>query len=132
VQQGPGNCSRCAHARDGPNCVAQCVITQYQDSESVCQPCYEHCMDGCTGPGPHLGYGGCNKCGNLVLEFKVTTGNNTWCMKTGQEQCDEGYYRVSGLNRLQVQNSSDPKIRINVTVVCNLGFVLFFSLIFLV
>ena len=118
VVQGPGNCTKCAHVKDGSFCVAECHIFQYPDSNGTCQMCYKNCNKdkGCTGPGSHLGYGGCNQCAQLVMDFERSTGNNTMCIDAEKSECDIGYY---GLHRvtLTISASADPKNKTRVYVV---------------
>ncbi|XP_037549909.1 melanoma receptor tyrosine-protein kinase [Nematolebias whitei] len=59
--QGPGNCSTCAHFKDGHWCVAHCphgvlgdenmLIWKYADWSGQCQLCHQNCIQGCSGPG---------------------------------------------------------------------------------
>ncbi|XP_070409614.1 melanoma receptor tyrosine-protein kinase isoform X2 [Nothobranchius furzeri] len=58
---GPGNCSQCAHFKDGHQCVARCphgvlgdgdtLIWKYADETGHCQLCHQNCTEGCSGPG---------------------------------------------------------------------------------
>uniref|UniRef100_A0A3Q2ZN17 receptor protein-tyrosine kinase n=1 Tax=Kryptolebias marmoratus TaxID=37003 RepID=A0A3Q2ZN17_KRYMA len=58
---GPGNCSKCAHYKDGHLCVARCphgvlgdkntLIWKYPDKSAQCQLCHPNCTQGCSGPG---------------------------------------------------------------------------------
>ncbi|KAM4718311.1 melanoma receptor tyrosine-protein kinase-like isoform 2-T2 [Anableps anableps] len=58
---GPANCSKCAHFKDGPQCVAHCphgvpvdgdtLIWKYADKTGQCQLCHTNCTQGCSGPG---------------------------------------------------------------------------------
>ena len=80
--------------------------------------CYKNCKKdkGCTGPGSHLGYGGCNECAQLVMDFERSTGNNTMCMDANQSTCGIRHY---GLDRvtLTIPASADPKNKTRVDVV---------------
>ncbi|VDO79731.1 unnamed protein product [Heligmosomoides polygyrus] len=43
-------------------CLTNCSVSHYQDG-SQCRPCHESCSNlKCTGPGDHLGEGGCSEC----------------------------------------------------------------------
>ncbi|EYC21277.1 hypothetical protein Y032_0020g93 [Ancylostoma ceylanicum] len=43
-------------------CLPKCAITHYQDGNE-CKPCHYSCSNlTCTGPGDHLGEGGCSEC----------------------------------------------------------------------
>lgn len=54
--QGPDQCVQCAHAQDGPYCVARCphgvmgdgdsVIWKYPDASGRCQSCHQNCTQG--------------------------------------------------------------------------------------
>uniref|UniRef100_A0A8D2L3L3 Receptor protein-tyrosine kinase n=2 Tax=Varanus komodoensis TaxID=61221 RepID=A0A8D2L3L3_VARKO len=58
---GPDNCTKCAHAMDGPHCVKSCpagiagendtLIWKYADENSMCHLCHPGCIHGCKGPG---------------------------------------------------------------------------------
>uniref|UniRef100_A0A8C6LPM8 receptor protein-tyrosine kinase n=1 Tax=Nothobranchius furzeri TaxID=105023 RepID=A0A8C6LPM8_NOTFU len=55
---GPGNCSQCAHFKDGHQCVARCphgvlgdgdtLIWKYADETGHCQLCHQNCTEGTT------------------------------------------------------------------------------------
>ncbi|XP_077644838.1 receptor tyrosine-protein kinase erbB-3 [Lonchura striata] len=56
---GADTCTRCAHYRDGPHCVARCPdgvlgergpIFKFPDGGRECRPCHENCSRGCVGP----------------------------------------------------------------------------------
>ncbi|XGW21755.1 hypothetical protein V3C99_004597 [Haemonchus contortus] len=43
-------------------CLTNCSVSHYQDG-TQCRPCHESCSNlRCTGPGDHLGEGGCSEC----------------------------------------------------------------------
>ncbi|XP_043919333.1 epidermal growth factor receptor-like [Protopterus annectens] len=56
-----GNCTKCAHYKDGPHCVSSCPagimgenniqIWKHADEHNVCHLCHPNCTQGCTGPG---------------------------------------------------------------------------------
>ncbi|VDL69136.1 unnamed protein product [Nippostrongylus brasiliensis] len=47
---------------DGIACLSSCGDSHYQDGDE-CKPCHENCSNlKCTGPGDHLGDGGCTEC----------------------------------------------------------------------
>ncbi|KAM8967049.1 epidermal growth factor receptor [Pelodytes ibericus] len=58
---GPGNCTHCAHYKDGPYCVKHCpagiqgendtLIWKYPDEMNICQLCHPECTMGCKEPG---------------------------------------------------------------------------------
>ena len=94
--EGPGQCVRCKHVRDGPYCVAQCPATKY-NSSGECLPCHENCVGGCSGPANTVGEGGCFSCEGAIVgssEEVVSTerevvgwrgGSRLWKQGLGQE-----------------------------------------------
>lgn len=53
--QGPDNCTKCSHFKDGPNCVEKCpdglqgansFIFKYADPDRECHPCHPNCTQG--------------------------------------------------------------------------------------
>ncbi|XP_045161103.2 receptor tyrosine-protein kinase let-23-like [Mercenaria mercenaria] len=67
-----------------------CPVGRYPDENGQCNLCYENCgADGCTGPGSHLGFGGCNSCW-LGLEHHH---HRVTCMSPFTTVCPEGHYR---------------------------------------
>ncbi|KAL4601519.1 receptor tyrosine-protein kinase erbB-4 [Arapaima gigas] len=57
--QGPDHCAKCAHFKDGPNCVDKCpdglqgahsFIFKYAEANNECRPCHVNCTQGCVGP----------------------------------------------------------------------------------
>ncbi|XP_075904754.1 receptor tyrosine-protein kinase erbB-4 [Nelusetta ayraudi] len=57
--QGPDQCVRCRHFKDGPNCVEKCpdglqgansFIFKYAKANNECHPCHANCTQGCVGP----------------------------------------------------------------------------------
>ncbi|XP_060578110.1 receptor tyrosine-protein kinase let-23-like isoform X2 [Ruditapes philippinarum] len=67
-----------------------CPDGRYPDENGQCNLCYENCgADGCTGPGRHLGIGGCNSCW-LGLEHHH---HRVTCMSPFTTVCPEGFYR---------------------------------------
>ncbi|XP_055022698.1 receptor tyrosine-protein kinase erbB-4, partial [Boleophthalmus pectinirostris] len=57
--QGPDQCVRCLHFKDGPNCVEKCpdgvqgahgFIFKYAKANNECHPCHANCTQGCVGP----------------------------------------------------------------------------------
>ncbi|KAM3585648.1 uncharacterized protein V6R79_023514 [Siganus canaliculatus] len=57
--QGPDQCSKCLHFKDGPNCVEKCpdglqgansFIFKYAKANNECHPCHANCTQGCVGP----------------------------------------------------------------------------------
>uniref|UniRef100_A0AAQ4R0Q7 Receptor protein-tyrosine kinase n=1 Tax=Gasterosteus aculeatus aculeatus TaxID=481459 RepID=A0AAQ4R0Q7_GASAC len=58
--QGPDQCVKCLHFKDGPNCVEKCpdglqgansFIFKYAKANNECHPCHVNCTQGCVGPG---------------------------------------------------------------------------------
>ncbi|XP_039611287.1 receptor tyrosine-protein kinase erbB-4-like isoform X6 [Polypterus senegalus] len=56
---GPDHCTKCAHFKDGPNCVEKCpdglqgansFIFKYAEANNECHPCHFNCTQGCIGP----------------------------------------------------------------------------------
>lgn len=68
---GPGNCTRCKHARDGPFCVPVCPSSKYSVG-GECKPCHQNCVYGCTGPENTIGPNGCNSCEKAIINGDVT------------------------------------------------------------
>ncbi|KAL4221543.1 Receptor tyrosine-protein kinase erbB-2 [Mactra antiquata] len=67
-----------------------CPTGRYPSKDGQCNLCYENCgMDGCTGPGKHMGEGGCNSCW-LGLEHHH---HSVTCMSPFTTICPEGHYR---------------------------------------
>ncbi|XP_054630958.1 receptor tyrosine-protein kinase erbB-4-like isoform X5 [Dunckerocampus dactyliophorus] len=59
VGQGPDQCVKCLHFKDGPNCVEKCpdglqgansFIFKYAKANNECHPCHANCTQGCIGP----------------------------------------------------------------------------------
>ncbi|XP_057715349.1 receptor tyrosine-protein kinase erbB-4-like isoform X4 [Corythoichthys intestinalis] len=59
--QGPDQCVKCLHFKDGPNCVEKCpdglqgassFIFKYAKANNECHPCHANCTQGCVGPRP--------------------------------------------------------------------------------
>ncbi|CAF98213.1 unnamed protein product, partial [Tetraodon nigroviridis] len=57
--QGPDQCVKCRHFKDGPNCVEKCpdglqgansFIFKYAKANNECHPCHANCTQGCVGP----------------------------------------------------------------------------------
>ncbi|XP_053720466.1 receptor tyrosine-protein kinase erbB-4-like isoform X2 [Synchiropus splendidus] len=57
--QGPDQCIKCGHFKDGPNCVEKCpdglqgtnsFIFKYAKANNECHPCHANCTQGCVGP----------------------------------------------------------------------------------
>ncbi|XP_047432604.1 receptor tyrosine-protein kinase erbB-4-like isoform X1 [Mugil cephalus] len=57
--QGPDQCFKCLHFKDGPNCVEKCpdglqgansFIFKYAKANNECHPCHVNCTQGCIGP----------------------------------------------------------------------------------
>uniref|UniRef100_A0A8C5HYX0 Receptor protein-tyrosine kinase n=1 Tax=Gouania willdenowi TaxID=441366 RepID=A0A8C5HYX0_GOUWI len=57
--QGPDQCVKCLHFKDGPNCVEKCpngvqgansFIFKYAKANNECHPCHVNCTQGCVGP----------------------------------------------------------------------------------
>uniref|UniRef100_A0A671YAD3 Receptor protein-tyrosine kinase n=1 Tax=Sparus aurata TaxID=8175 RepID=A0A671YAD3_SPAAU len=57
--QGPDQCVKCLHFKDGPNCVEKCpdglqgansFIFKYAKANNECHPCHANCTQGCLGP----------------------------------------------------------------------------------
>uniref|UniRef100_UPI003AAAAD41 receptor tyrosine-protein kinase erbB-4-like n=1 Tax=Centroberyx gerrardi TaxID=166262 RepID=UPI003AAAAD41 len=57
--QGPDQCVKCLHFKDGPNCVKKCpdgvqgansFIFKYAKANNECHPCHANCTQGCVGP----------------------------------------------------------------------------------
>uniref|UniRef100_A0A3P8V566 Receptor protein-tyrosine kinase n=1 Tax=Cynoglossus semilaevis TaxID=244447 RepID=A0A3P8V566_CYNSE len=57
--QGPDQCAKCLHFKDGPNCVEKCpdglqgansFIFKYAKANNECHPCHANCTQGCVGP----------------------------------------------------------------------------------
>ncbi|GAA6224169.1 receptor tyrosine-protein kinase erbB-4 isoform X3 [Lates japonicus] len=57
--QGPDQCVKCLHFKDGPNCVEKCpdglqgansFIFKYAKANNECHPCHANCTQGCIGP----------------------------------------------------------------------------------
>uniref|UniRef100_A0A8D0AWH7 Receptor protein-tyrosine kinase n=1 Tax=Sander lucioperca TaxID=283035 RepID=A0A8D0AWH7_SANLU len=57
--QGPDQCVKCLHFKDGPNCVEKCpdglqgansFIFKYAKANNECHPCHANCTQGCVGP----------------------------------------------------------------------------------
>ncbi|BFZ15671.1 hypothetical protein BsWGS_18709 [Bradybaena similaris] len=94
---GPNNtdCDRCANvimrnkvSKD--TCEQNCGPVMYPDSNKICQQCHPNCGDnGCTGPGKHVGEGGCNAC-----ELGVRSSNKklTQCLSAFNQSCGDGYF----------------------------------------
>ncbi|VDK37901.1 unnamed protein product [Taenia asiatica] len=73
---GPDQClGECKHFKSGGTCVKRCSQEQYPDEEQkLCLPCSSKCLaplkskylpddvSACSGPGDHLGLGGCTFC----------------------------------------------------------------------
>uniref|UniRef100_A0A8C6UIJ0 Receptor protein-tyrosine kinase n=1 Tax=Neogobius melanostomus TaxID=47308 RepID=A0A8C6UIJ0_9GOBI len=56
--QGPDQCVKCLHFKDGPNCVEKCpdgvqgatsFIFKYAKANNECHPCHANCTQGCVG-----------------------------------------------------------------------------------
>ncbi|CAB1414015.1 unnamed protein product [Pleuronectes platessa] len=56
--QGPDQCVKCLHFKDGPNCVEKCpeglqgansFIFKYAKANNECHPCHANCTQGCIG-----------------------------------------------------------------------------------
>ncbi|XP_034061358.1 receptor tyrosine-protein kinase erbB-4-like isoform X3 [Gymnodraco acuticeps] len=56
--QGPDQCVKCFHFKDGPNCVEKCpdgvqgpngFIFKYAKANNECHPCHANCTQGCVG-----------------------------------------------------------------------------------
>ena len=91
--QGSDNCSECRHFKDGPYCVRECPEAKYGDT-GICEECFEHCVDGCTGPGAHLGEGGCKACQVALVDADDQV---IQCLSPDTNSCDPGYF--FGYNR---------------------------------
>ncbi|XP_056226265.1 receptor tyrosine-protein kinase erbB-4-like isoform X2 [Seriola aureovittata] len=59
IGQGPDQCVKCLHFKDGPNCVEKCpdglqgansFIFKYAKANNECHPCHANCTQGCVGP----------------------------------------------------------------------------------
>ncbi|XP_056287285.1 receptor tyrosine-protein kinase erbB-4-like isoform X2 [Pseudoliparis swirei] len=57
--QGPDQCVKCFHFKDGPNCVEKCpdglqgansFIFKYAKANNECHPCHANCTQECVGP----------------------------------------------------------------------------------
>ncbi|XP_019866868.2 epidermal growth factor receptor isoform X2 [Aethina tumida] len=86
---GPGreHCDACKNFRDGPYCVESCPTNKYNNS-GICEQCPSICIDGCTGPNPTVGLGGCRSCHLAVLNLNGTVNN---CLYKN-DSCPDGYY----------------------------------------
>ena len=105
LSQGSNSCVACHNAKDGPYCVAKCPTSKYPDTNGICQLCYSDCVDGCTGPGSHLGLGGCNSC-NLV-EVLEKMGATTKCLPLSSDECPaERFYSFTGKLKVETANGT--------------------------
>ena len=87
---GPGNCDRCAHAKDGPFCVAECPKGKYHDLRyGECMSCHDNCRDGCSGPDNSVGPNGCNSCDKAIIGGDLM--EVVECLPES-EPCPEGYF----------------------------------------
>lgn len=95
--QGNDKCKECKNYQDGPYCVGKCPPFKYPDEEGSCQLCHPDCdlQFGCTGPGKHVGIGGCTACKLHqpldTLSINSSVGGFT-CISP-KRGCFPGYYR---------------------------------------
>ena len=116
--QGPGACDQCVNVKDGLNCVAECPPCKYQDDDGLCQWCHPNCGKGsdctgsprCTGPGAHLGFGGCTECARLLLDPREGIGR-TECLNRTQLNCEIGFYFFGGTIRIPSNSSRGSENR---------------------
>jgi len=101
--QGPDACDACVNVKDGPNCVTECPPCKYRDEQRLCQWCHPNCdkdstcteSPRCTGPGAHLGLGGCTECAGLLLDHQEGVGS-TECLNQTLTKCESGFYFFGG------------------------------------
>src|SRR6218665_1693533 len=98
----PSDCHECRNVRDGPNCSAKCPESKYVNASNSCELCHKDCRDGCTGPGNHLGFEGCNAC-HLVMVLKE---EKPFCLPVKLETCDDGFYKFFGRLDVATQNGT--------------------------
>jgi len=123
--QGAGACDSCAHAQDGDNCVSECPPCKYRDADLRCRWCHANCgrqpgctgSARCTGPGPHLGLGGCTECAGLLLDHEQGDGS-TECLNRTLKNCQSGFYFFGGMITIP---SNSTRGRENVRVVSHSG-----------
>jgi len=125
VLQGSGACDGCVNAKDGMYCVAKCPPCKFRDNSGVCQWCHPNCgkvvecsgPPRCTGPGAHLGLGGCIECANLLLDHQEGVGY-TECLNRTLVDCEKGFYFFGGKIRIPSNASRGFEDRIVVSVSC--------------
>ncbi|WAR14305.1 EGFR-like protein [Mya arenaria] len=68
-----------------------CPLGRYPAEGGQCKICYENCgEEGCSGPGSHLGQGGCNSCWLGIQRHR----GQVQCMSPFKA-CPDGFYRKS-------------------------------------
>uniref|UniRef100_A0A8C6ULC3 Receptor protein-tyrosine kinase n=1 Tax=Neogobius melanostomus TaxID=47308 RepID=A0A8C6ULC3_9GOBI len=85
--QGPDQCVKCLHFKDGPNCVEKCpdgvqgatsFIFKYAKANNECHPCHANCTQGhARGSGHKFSFDGGSGCGgsnNLCLTPLIAAG----------------------------------------------------------
>ena len=116
--QGPGACDACVSAKDGMFCVPACPPCKYRDDDGECQWCHPNCgkdvgcsgAPRCTGPGAHLGYGGCTECGGLLLDNQAGLGS-TECLNRTIRNCERGFYFFGGTIEIPSNTSRRSEFR---------------------
>ena len=73
----------------------------YPDGGGVCQKCHAHCdVIGCTGPGHHVGDGGCKGC-DVALNVTVDWREERFeCLPRGAH-CDPGTFMKENLYKIE-------------------------------
>ena len=85
--QNNDECFSCKNVKNATFCQPNCPPNRYNET-NVCYPCHEACEDGCTGPGPFPGPGGCNNCSGLL----ILNENETEIFECVQKTCPDGRY----------------------------------------
>ncbi|KAH3821402.1 hypothetical protein DPMN_123166 [Dreissena polymorpha] len=81
-----------------------CPVGRFPLPDGHCEICYENCGElGCTGPGSHLGPGGCTSCW-LGLKHHH---DNVECMSPFSA-CPDGYYRKTYTHGDQITTVCKP------------------------
>ncbi|XP_033729061.1 epidermal growth factor receptor-like isoform X2 [Pecten maximus] len=97
----PSQCDACKHVIVMDNnssaqvCHKECPDMFYADENKICQPCYDHCGGGCTGPSRELMFGGCNAC-NIAEELKNDLGEiHLFCLPDDGSDCHHDFYKTT-------------------------------------
>ena len=118
--QGPAACDACVNAKDGVTCVTECPPCKYRDENGLCQRCHPNCgkktdctgSAQCTGPGSHLGLGGCTECADLLLDHQLHIGS-TECLNRTLTHCEKGFYYFGRNIRIPSNTSTGyEKVRV--------------------